>query len=132
MSDERVETVRAIYEAWGKGDFRAGTELYDPEILLVQDEGFPERGSYVGMEGVGRYMRTFLDAWEQVTIEADELTGAGDSVVAAVTQRGVGQGSAAETDFSYFQVWTFRGDKVIRLDVIRERDAAFAAAGLSA
>ena len=130
MRRDRVETVRRIYEGWAKGDFRAGTELYDPEILLVQGEGFPERGSYVGMEGVGRYMRSFLDAWERVTIEAYELTGAGDSVIAAVTQRGVGKGSEAATDFSFFQVWTFRGDRVIRLEVIRERDEAFEAAGI--
>ena len=130
MPRDRVEAVRAIYERWAKGDFTAGVDLYDPMILMVQGEGFPERGSYLGVEGIDRYMRTFLDAWKRVTIEADELTGAGDSVVAAVTQRGVGQGSEAATDFSYFQVWTFRGDRVIRLDMIRERADAFAAAGV--
>ena len=130
MSRDRVETVRKIYEAWAKGNFRAGTELYDPEIVLVQSEGFPERGSYAGMEGVRRYMRTFLDAWEQVTIEAGELTDAGDSVVAEVIQRGIGKESGAEPEFRYFQVWTFRGESVIRLDVIRDRAGAFTAAGI--
>ena len=130
MSRERVETVRKIYEEWGKGNFRAGTELYDPEIVLVQGEGFPERGSYAGMEGVRRYMRIFLDAWEQITIEADELTGAGDTVVADVIQRGVGKESGAQPELRYFQVWTFRGENVIRLDVIRDRADAFAAAGI--
>jgi ketosteroid isomerase-like protein len=131
MSSERVETVRRIYEGWAKGDFRAGTELYDPEITLVQSEGFPERGSYAGIEGVSRYMRTFLEAWETITIEAEELTDAGESVIAEVMQRGVGKGSTAETDFRYFHVWTFRGDRVIRLDTIRDRADAFEAAGLS-
>jgi len=84
---------------------------------LAKSEGFPESGAYLGPEGMNRYMRTFLEAWEQVTIEADELTGVGDCVVAEVTQRGVGRGSAAETEFAYFQVWTFRGESVIRIDV---------------
>jgi ketosteroid isomerase-like protein len=131
MAEDRVETVRSIYEAWAKGDFTAGVELHDPLILLVQSEGFPESGAYLGPEGMNRYMRTFLEAWEQVTIEADELTGVGDCVVAEVTQRGVGRGSAAETEFAYFQVWTFRGESVIRIDVIRERDDAFRAAGVT-
>ena len=29
MSQRNVEIVRQIYERWGRGDFRAGTELYD-------------------------------------------------------------------------------------------------------
>jgi ketosteroid isomerase-like protein len=133
MSRERVETVRAIYEGWSTGDFRAGVDLHDPLILLVQGEGFAEPGPYVGPEGVRRFMKMFLEAWERVTIQAEELTDAGDSVIAEVTQRAVGRGSGVPlAEFRYFQVWTFRGDRVIRLDVIRERDDAFAAAGVGA
>jgi hypothetical protein len=31
---------------------------------------------------------------------------------------------------SYYQVWTFRGGSVIRIESIRERDDAFDAVGL--
>jgi ketosteroid isomerase-like protein len=131
MSRERVEAVRAIYREWRTGNFRAGVNLYDPLILLVQGAGFPESGSYLGLERVAEYMRAFLEAWEKLTIEAEDLVDAGDSVVAAVVQRGVGKGSgAAPTEFRYFHVWTFRAGSVIRLDVIRERAAALEAAGV--
>ena len=129
MSRENVEFLRAVYAEWGRGNFSAGVDRYDPEAVLVQGEGFPEAGTYQGLEGFADYMHTFLDAWEKVTIEAEELIDAGDSVVAAVLQVGVGKGSGASTDFRYFQVWTFREGKVIRLEVIRNRDSAFAAAG---
>jgi ketosteroid isomerase-like protein len=68
---------------------------------------------------------------DRITIEADELIEAGDRVVAAVLQRGVGKESGAEVDFRYFHVWSFRGGKVVRLEVIRERREAFEVAGLS-
>jgi ketosteroid isomerase-like protein len=132
MSEENVEAVRRIYEQWAQGNFREGVELYDPDIVMVQSREFPESGTYLGVDGIRRYMTTFLDAWERVTIEAKELIEAGDSVAAEVVQRAVGKESgAAPTDFDYFQVWTFRGGLVIRLDMIRERDTALRAVGLT-
>ncbi len=130
MSEENVEAVRAIYEEWGRGNFRAGVELYDADMVLVQRPEFPEAGSYRGTAAIADYMRTFLEAWERVTIEADELIDAGDRVVVAVLQRGVGKESGAEVDFRYFHIWSFRGGKVVRLEVIRERREAFEVASL--
>ena len=43
---------------------------------------------------------------------------------------GVGSESGAETEFRYFQVWSFRGRRVIRLENFRERSDALAAAGM--
>ena len=48
-----------------------------------------------------------------------------------VFQRGAGKESAAPGEFRYFHLWSFRGRRVIRLEVIRSRDAALEAAGLS-
>jgi ketosteroid isomerase-like protein len=132
MSQGNLEVVRRIYEGWAEGDFRPATELYDPLILLVQGQGFPEPGPYLGLDGVRKYMNTFLEAWDRVTIEAEELLEAGESVVAKVVQRAVGKQSGVEpTELGYFQVWTLRGGKVIRLDVIRDRADALNTAGLS-
>jgi ketosteroid isomerase-like protein len=131
LSEANVETVRAIYAEWEQGNFRAGVDRYDPLALLVQGPGFPEAGAYLGLEGFAEYMQTFLEAWERVTIEAEDLFGSGDSVVAAVIQRAIGKGSEAPVEFRYFQVWSFRGGKVIRLETVRDRAVAFEAAGLS-
>jgi ketosteroid isomerase-like protein len=76
-------------------------------------------------------MRNFLEPWVRITIEAEEITGAGDSVFAAVVQRGTGHGSGAATELRYFHVWTFRGGKVIRLETFRDRAEAREAVGLT-
>jgi uncharacterized protein len=124
MSAPNVNAVRAVYEQWARGNFRAGVELYDPEATLVQRPEFPEAGTYTGTAEIADYMRTFLEAWDRVTIAAEELIEAGDRVIASVHQQGVGKGSGAEVDFRYFHVWTFRQGKVIRLEVVRNRDEA--------
>jgi ketosteroid isomerase-like protein len=131
MSDDRVEVIRAVYDEWGRGNFQAGVELYDPLALLVLDRQLPEHGTYLGIEEIGRYMRTFLEAWETCTIKAEDLSQAGESVIATVVQKGKGRGSGAmPADLRYFQVWTFRGERVIRLDVLRDRADALEAAGI--
>src|SRR5262245_40598287 len=132
MSQQRVETVRRIYERWGRGDFRAGVELYDPQVLLVLRSPFPEAGTYLGAAEIRKYMRDLLANLADLAISGDEFLDAGDSVVVRVEQRGIGPESGAAVALGYYQVWTFRGDSVIRLESIRERAEALAAAGLTA
>ena len=91
----------------------------------------PESGTYLGVERLVEYTRGFLEPWSHITIEAEDITDLDGTVIATVRQRGVGSGSGAETDLRYFQVWSFRGRKVIRLENFRERAEAFEAAGLS-
>ena len=130
MSQENVEIVRAVFQRWSRGDFQAGVDLFDPHVMLVLRPGFPDAGAYVGAEGVAAYMRGFLEPWTHLTMEAEELLDAGDTVVVTVRQRGAGDVSGVSTELHYFQLWTFRGGKLIRLESIRERGEALEAAGL--
>ena len=131
MSQENVEVVRSVYERWSQGDFRGGLDVLDPLVLFVLPPEFPDAGTYLGLERLAGYKRGLLEPWTRFTIEAEEIADAGDSVVAAVLQRGVGDGSGAATEFRYFQAWSFRGRKVIRLENFRERAEALEAVGLS-
>ena len=131
MTTDRVETMRRIYEEWGRGNFRAGTELFDPNVVLVLNPDFPEPGAYVGLEQISEYMRDLLASYTGFAIAGEDFVGAGDSVVVEVHQTGTGATSGAPTDHRYFQVWTFRGDSVIRIESIQERRDALAVVGLS-
>jgi ketosteroid isomerase-like protein len=131
MSREKVEVMRRIYDDWGRGNFRAGVELFDPHVLLVLRPEFTDPGVYLGPEEIATYMRRDLLAdWTDLTIEAEDFFDAGDSVVVQVHQRGVGPSSGAVGELRYFQVWTFRGDAIIRIESIREREQALHAVGL--
>jgi ketosteroid isomerase-like protein len=130
MSGERVDVIRSVYERWSEGDFGAAVDLLDPLVVFVMGPGFPDAGTYIGPEGVAEYTRGFLEPWSRITIDAEEISEAGDSVVVAVWQRGTGTGSGAVTEFRYFHVWSFRGSRVIRFETFRERAEALEAAGL--
>jgi ketosteroid isomerase-like protein len=131
MADENVEIVRGILDEWGRGNFRAGTERFDPYSTLVLRSDFPEAGGHHGPEEIRAYMEGFLGAWEKVVIEPEEFIAAGDSVVVAVHQVATGKGSGAPVEMRYFSVWTLRGGVVLRVEHIFERSDALEAAGLS-
>jgi ketosteroid isomerase-like protein len=133
VSRENVEIVRAVYERWSEGDFRAAVALFDPHVLFVVGPGFLDPGTYLGIEAIAAFTRsTLLESDRHLTIEAEEIVAAGESVIVDVRQRGVGSASGVPAEMRYFQLWSFRGGKVIRLDVFRERAEALEAAGLRA
>ena len=130
MTRDHADAIRAIYDRWGDGDFTAGVDLYDEHIILIQRPEFPDAGTYLGPQAIAGYMHHFLSSWERVTIAANEIIEAGDSVVVAVLQEATGTGSGAVTEFRYFHVWTFRGPAIIRFETCREREEALAVVGL--
>ena len=130
MSREKVEVMRRVFDDWGRGNFRAAVELFDPHALLVLRPEFPDAGVYLGPEEIATYTRDLLASWADFAIAAEDFFDAGDTVVVEVHQRGVGVRSGVVTELRYFQVWTFRGDAIIRIESFREREQALEAVGL--
>src|SRR2546429_5369230 len=111
MSQENVEVVEAMGEAWNAGDMDALRELLAPDVIVRAPEGWPEPGPFVGREAVMRQ-------WEQQreTFDADALEPitdflhAADRVVVRFIWRGVGHGP--ESSMALTGLYTFRKGKV--------------------
>jgi uncharacterized protein len=132
MSNKNVETIRAVYDRWSDGDFHASADLYDPHVVLVLGGEFGpgDAGAYHGTEGIATYTRDLLGPWTRLTMQAEEIVAAGDSVLVDVHQCAVGRTSGIETKLDFFMLWSFRGGRVIRVESFRERAEALEAAGL--
>ena len=50
MSQEDVDIVRSIYDAFGRGEVRAMMGLLHPEVEVYQSERLPWGGRYAGAE----------------------------------------------------------------------------------
>ena len=138
MPQENVEIMRAVYDRYRQGDFRASADLLDPHAVLVLSKAIdwgpetPASGLYVGPEAIAAYTRdSLLKPWADFTMEAEEIVEMGDGVLVTVRQRGVGRTSGVPAELRYFTLWSFRGHKVIRIQSFRERSEALEAAGLS-
>ena len=131
MSEENVEIVRRVYDEWGRGNFRAGGELFDSHTVLIVRSEFPEAGAYHGREEMNGYLRDWLAAWSKLVLQGESFVAAGDSVVVGIHQQGIGKESGISVDNRFFQIWSFRGDTLLRIETIGERSDALEAAGLS-
>jgi len=65
-----------------------------------------------------------------LTIQASEVRAVGDTVIASVIQHGKGRASGIEGDSRYFQLFTFRGGKIVRMESVMNEREALEAAGL--
>lgn len=128
---ERLAALRAVYEEWGKGNFHAGVDLLDRLVLYIPTVEVPDAGYYVGPEGAKEFLRRWLESWTNLAVAADEFIEAGDSVVVIARQEGIGRDSGTPIEMRFFNVWTFRGRAVIRLEFFADRAEALAAVGLS-
>ena len=82
MSQENVEVVRAVFEAWNAGDMDAVRELYDPDVVMRTPEGWPEPGPFVGREAVMREWEQLRETWDADTVEPiSDFIEAADRVV---------------------------------------------------
>lgn len=130
MSEENVEVVRRIYDAYEAGDFETAFDLIDP---AVEFDGTvrPEGGMYYGHDGLAEALRTWTGTWESWRLDVDEIINADPHVVAFERQSGRGKGSGLRWAEETATLFTLRGGKVVRMVWFADRHAALEAAGLS-
>jgi ketosteroid isomerase-like protein len=134
MSRENVELVRRVNEAHARGDLATVFAAYDPEIEwhVSRISGFDDFDAvYVGPKGIRDFFRTWLDAWESISFDFEELIDADDKVVVILTQRMRGRKSGVEIEWrAYAQVWTVREGKLSRMEFFPTRAEALEAVEL--
>jgi ketosteroid isomerase-like protein len=130
MSQENEEIVRRIFDSWAKGEFLAGALPLDEHVLYVVSPDFPDPGVFVGPDGFAEFTRGFFAQWERVSLEAEGVQTIGATVLVKCVQHSKGRASGIEGDTRYFMLFTFRGDKIVRMDALMDEGKALEAAGL--
>jgi ketosteroid isomerase-like protein len=125
-----VEVVQGILAQWAEGNLGAAVDHFDPHVVYVVDPGFPESGVSLGPQGVRDFMLRFLSQWEHYAIESRGVQTAGDTVIAQIVQHGKGRTSGVDIDGEAFFLFTFRGAKIVRMEILLDREEALQAAGL--
>lgn len=133
MSQENVEIVRRGYVAFNRGaiddialDVARDFEYVPPAGVIPG-----VMGVYRGPEGFKQWSEAFWGEFDNAHIEIHELIDAGDQVLAALTVRGRGKQSGAESSWTIWELWTVRDGKLAHGQGITSRDEALQAAGLS-
>ena len=74
MSQENVELVRALFEAWNAGDMDAFRALYHPDAVLRMAADWPEPGPYFGREAMMREFERVRETWGGATGQNRSVT----------------------------------------------------------
>jgi ketosteroid isomerase-like protein len=132
MSQDNVEIVRGMYEAYAHRDGVTPFERYSPDVEWDHGDLELVGGDriYRGHDGVGALFRDALNAFREFEFRAAELTPAGDHVLVAVDERSVGRASGVVVDSRHYAVWTLHDGMVTRVRCFRDRADALKAAGL--
>jgi ketosteroid isomerase-like protein len=115
MSEESVNVVRGMYEAFGRGDIQTVLAALDPEVEWWEAENFiyADGNPYVGpgavLEGV---FARINDEWEGFKVSPEGVLDAGETAVGHGYYSGTYKktGESVRAQFAHF--FTFRGGKV--------------------
>jgi ketosteroid isomerase-like protein len=130
MSQENVEVVRAVFDAWKAGDMEAVRERYDPDVIVRTLEGWPEAGPWVGRETVMRRWEQMRETWDEDAVEPiGDFVDAGDRVVVRQAWRGSGHGPDLNMEMT--NVVTVRNGKIVYQEFFWDHAEALEALGLS-
>lgn len=131
-SPDPLEIVRGIYAGWAEGNLWAGAELYDEHVVYMPPPEDVEEGPFFGLAALTAYMQRWLPTWESWTIEELDSRAVGDTVIAKVRRIGIGKGSGVRVEDEVFQLWTLRGGRIIRFEVIPDEREALSVLGTTA
>jgi ketosteroid isomerase-like protein len=131
MSQENVEIVREMLDAFNRGDYEASLAFLDEHVEWHDPPHVPGAGVHRGPEEVRRWFLRWMGAWESYTAEAEELIDAGDQVVVVHYERGRGKVSGAEVDQRFANLFDLRDGRIVSRRPFLDRTEAVEAAGLS-
>ena len=131
MSQENVEILRAAFDEWNAGDMDALRDLFDPDVIWRQPEGWPEPGPEVGREAVMHQLAQQREIWNADAVEpvSGFLDAGGRIVVVRFIWRGTGRGPEAGMELT--GVWTVRKGRIFYVEFFWDHAEALEAVGLS-
>jgi ketosteroid isomerase-like protein len=131
MSQENVEVVRKVIDAFNRGDLDAWLGFLSPEVVWesLPLPGF--RDVYRGRTEAREWRELLLEVFD-FHLEIDEITALGDDrVLMAASGRGRGRGSGIPVERTSWEITWLADGLIARRQVFWTRDEALEAAGLS-
>jgi ketosteroid isomerase-like protein len=132
MSQENVDQLRAAYETFNQTGEIVVAHLA-PDFEMHQASSIIDTaGVFHGPNALHDVLRELQGAFEDLRTEVEKIIEAPTGeIVVLVRVLGRGRGSGAEMDNRIAHVWTYRGDKAVRMVAYEEQADALEAAGLS-
>ena len=117
MSEQsNVEIVRAMYEAFSRGDIPAVLARIDDSMVftIFGSPAVPLSGARRGLAGVTQFFAELAKTLEFSAFEPHDYIAQGDRVVALVHYAGKNKNSGRKFDAETAMIWTIRNGKSVQ------------------
>jgi uncharacterized protein len=120
MSQNNVDVVRAIYDAFARGDVDAVFAAMEPDIEWDESEGMPYGGVYRGRDAiVANVFTPILADVAGFTAMPDEILPLDERRVLTRGRHG-GQGVKGVVDAKFVHIWTLTNDRVSKYEQLAD------------
>jgi ketosteroid isomerase-like protein len=126
-----IETLRAGYEAFNRGEVDSLFDAADPDIEFKPADRAANAGIVRGGEAIKQFFDDLFEPFEQVDVEPQKFFESGDRIAVILRARFRPRGSSGVVENRIGHVWTFRDGKAVRLEIFPEREKALEALGMS-
>ena len=133
----RLLTARRMWQAYAAANRRDFDSVlvgwdpaseYHPSADLIAPDQDPV---FYGHDGYRQLWRYWLDAFQDIRWDPEDILDLGEKLLVTTHQRGRGSGSGVDVSKPVFQLFTLRRGLVVRQEDFADRDEALEAAGLS-
>jgi uncharacterized protein len=115
MSEQEVESLRRIYEAFSRWDVEELVEDMAHDIEWSLPDSLPWGGTRHGHDGVRAFAEISQDLVEGRWADADDFLDAGDRIVVLGRLRGRAKATGQEFEVGFAHVWTMTDGMASRL-----------------
>ena len=142
MSEQHLEVLRRLYDAFHRRDMPAMLEIFDPDIEVSAPEGFQYAATmmrllgprfvvlletYRGHDEVRRLYEAMWAISARFTVDPKDFVQRGEQVFVPVVLRARTAEGGIEGEAEGAHLWTLAGDRVKSLHVYGDRGRALAA-----
>ena len=132
MSQENVELVRRVNNLFNAKEVEQALDLVGEDFEMDWTNSIgPLKGVYRGRRGVLELWTSFLDAWESVRWDPQEIIEVDEEHLLVINHvRMRGRGSGVDVEATAAQLWTFTDGEARRIKLYQSKADALEAAGL--
>jgi ketosteroid isomerase-like protein len=131
VSEQNVDLLRRVAEAYNARDVEAFTAYFDPSVELYSEMTTPGGSLYRGHEGIRQLFRDLEDGWQEIRGEPESFFDLGDQTLVFYEARGRGRKSGAEVSMSVALMAEWRDELIVYFKTYRDRKDALAELGVS-
>jgi ketosteroid isomerase-like protein len=129
--NRKLHMLQRGYELiWREGRPDAALAGLAPDFEWIVP-GHPEGSLRRGPDGVIEFFRDWAEPFEDLEIDWELHDLDDERALALVDMRGRGRASAVPVEMHFGQVWTFRDDHFVRMEMYNDAEEARRVAGLA-